>query len=77
MELNQFLKVIETEIKNNGSQVKTAMKIGKEKSAFNANLKSLREGKGLNYSTLKEIMNGIGYDIYIKKRKIESEEEKK
>lgn len=69
MNLNNFLKIIELEIKNNGSQVKTAKKIGKEKSSFNANLKNLREGKGITYSTLREIMHGLGYDIYVKKRK--------
>jgi ABC-type microcin C transport system permease subunit YejB len=68
MELSQFLKVIETEIKMNGSQANTAKKINKGKGAFNMNLKTLREGKGMNYDTLKDIMNGLGYDIYIKKR---------
>lgn len=69
MELLQYLKVIEAEIKMIGGQAKTAKKIKKNKGAFNMNLKTLREGKGMNYDTLKEIMNGLGYDIYIKKRK--------
>lgn len=69
MELSQYLKVIESEIKMIGGQAKTAKKIKKNKGAFNMNLKTLREGKGMNYDTLKEIMNGLGYDIYIKKRK--------
>lgn len=69
MELIQYLKVIEAEIKMIGGQAKTANKIGKGKSAFNMNLKTLREGKGMNYDTLKDIMDGLGYNIYIKKRK--------
>lgn len=69
MELSQFLKVIEMEIKMIGSQADASRIIKKGKSAFNMNLKTLREGKGMNYDTLKEIMNGLGYDIYIKKRK--------
>lgn len=73
MELLQFLKVIEAEIKMNGSQANTAKIINKRKGAFNMNLKTLREGKGMNYDTLKEIMNGLGYDIYIKKRKKDEE----
>lgn len=70
MNIESFLKIIECEIKNkHKTQIKAATFLNIDPKSFNANLKNLRENKGIRYNTLKKIMNGLGYEIYVRKIK--------
>lgn len=61
-------KELVKQFKNNKAEA--ARKIKVERQSFSTSLKRMDRGSGISYIHLKKILNGLGYDIEISKKKL-------